>query len=44
MKYELGLEEPDKKRARKSAFNIGAALTLLVAQFPYFLMFLQITL
>ena len=25
MKYELGLEEPDKKRARKSAFNIGAA-------------------
>ena len=25
MKYELGLEEPDKKRARKSAFNIGAS-------------------
>jgi VIT1/CCC1 family predicted Fe2+/Mn2+ transporter len=23
MKYELGLEEPDKNKARKSAFNIG---------------------
>jgi hypothetical protein len=25
MKYELGLEEPDPKRAGKSAFNIGTA-------------------
>jgi VIT1/CCC1 family predicted Fe2+/Mn2+ transporter len=25
MKYELGLEKPDKNRARKSAFNIGFA-------------------
>ncbi len=25
MKYELGLEEPDPKRASKSAFNIGAS-------------------
>ena len=25
MKYELGLEKPDKDRARKSAFNIGLA-------------------
>jgi len=25
MKYELGLEKPDKDRARKSAFNIGFA-------------------
>ena len=23
MKYELGLEEPDKNKAKKSAFNIG---------------------
>jgi len=23
MKYELGLEKPDPKRASKSAFNIG---------------------
>lgn len=25
MKYELGLEKPDPKRARKSAFNIGVS-------------------
>ena len=38
MKYELGLEEPDPKRARKSAFNIGASYIVggLVPLSPYF--------
>lgn len=38
MKFELGLEEPDPKRARRSAFNIG--LSYIVGGFipltPYF--------
>ncbi|WP_121354531.1 VIT1/CCC1 transporter family protein [Flavisolibacter nicotianae] len=38
MKYELGLERPDPKRARKSAFNIGASYVAggLVPLSPYF--------
>jgi len=38
MKYELGLEEPDPKRATKSAFNIGASYIVggLVPLSPYF--------
>jgi VIT1/CCC1 family predicted Fe2+/Mn2+ transporter len=38
MKYELGLEEPDPKRAGKSAFNIGASYIVggLVPLSPYF--------
>lgn len=38
MKYELGLEKPDPKRARKSAFNIGASYVVggLVPLSPYF--------
>lgn len=38
MKYELGLEKPDPKRARKSAFNIGASYIVggLVPLSPYF--------
>ncbi|MGZ3838389.1 MAG: VIT1/CCC1 transporter family protein [Flavisolibacter sp.] len=38
MKYELGLDEPDPKRARKSAFNIGASYVVggLVPLSPYF--------
>lgn len=38
MKYELGLEQPDPKRARKSAFNIGASYVVggLVPLSPYF--------
>jgi VIT1/CCC1 family predicted Fe2+/Mn2+ transporter len=38
MKYELGLERPDEKRARKSAFNIGMSYIIggLVPLFPYF--------
>lgn len=38
MKYELGLDKPDEKRARKSAFNIGASYIVggLVPLMPYF--------
>ncbi len=38
MKYELGLDKPDEKRARKSAFNIGASYIVggLVPLLPYF--------
>lgn len=38
MKYELGLDRPDEKRARKSAFNIGASYIVggFVPLFPYF--------
>jgi predicted membrane protein (TIGR00267 family) len=38
MKYELGLEEPDAKRARKSAMNIGLSYIAggLVPLSPYF--------
>ena len=38
MKFELGLEEPDPKRARKSAFNIGLSYIIggMVPLMPYF--------
>ena len=38
MKYELGLDKPDEKRARKSAFNIGMSYIVggLVPLLPYF--------
>ncbi len=38
MKYELGLECPDPKRARKSAFNIGMSYIVggLIPLSPYF--------
>jgi VIT1/CCC1 family predicted Fe2+/Mn2+ transporter len=38
MKYELGLDKPDEKRARKSAFNIGISYIVggLVPLLPYF--------
>lgn len=38
MRYELGLEEPDPKRATKSAFNIGVSYIVggLVPLVPYF--------
>jgi VIT1/CCC1 family predicted Fe2+/Mn2+ transporter len=38
MKYELGLEKPDPKRARKSAFNIGVSYIVggLIPLSPYF--------
>ena len=38
MKHELGLEEPDPKRARKSAFNIGVSYIVggLIPLMPYF--------
>jgi vacuolar iron transporter family protein len=38
MKYELGLEKPDPKRATKSAFNIGAAYIAggIIPLSPYF--------
>jgi vacuolar iron transporter family protein len=38
MKHELGLNEPDPKRARKSAFNIGVSYIVggLVPLSPYF--------
>jgi len=38
MKYELGLDQPDPKRAHKSAFNIGASYIVggLVPLSPYF--------
>lgn len=39
MRFELGLEQPDAKRAGKSAFNIGAAYIVggLIPLTPYFL-------
>lgn len=38
MKYELGLDKPDEKRAQKSAFNIGMSYIIggMVPLFPYF--------
>jgi vacuolar iron transporter family protein len=38
MKYELGLDKPDPKRAKKSAFNIGLSYVVggLVPLIPYF--------
>lgn len=38
MKYELGLDKPDPKRARKSAFNIGISYVVggIVPLLPYF--------
>jgi len=38
MKYELGLEKPDPKRATKSAFNIGFSYIVggLIPLSPYF--------
>ncbi|MBS1580423.1 MAG: VIT1/CCC1 transporter family protein [Bacteroidetes bacterium] len=38
MKHELGLEKPDPKRARKSAFNIGASYIVggFIPLTPYF--------
>lgn len=38
MRYELGLDKPDEKRARKSAFNIGFSYIVggLVPLTPYF--------
>ncbi len=38
MKYELGLEEPDPKRAAKSAFNIGVSYIAggIIPLSPYF--------
>jgi len=38
MKYELGLDRPDEKRAKKSAFNIGMSYIVggLVPLLPYF--------
>lgn len=40
MKYELGLDKPDAKRARKSAFNIGLSYVVggIVPLAPYFFM------
>jgi VIT1/CCC1 family predicted Fe2+/Mn2+ transporter len=39
MKYELGLDKPDPKRATRSAFNIGVSYVVggLVPLSPYFL-------
>lgn len=38
MRYELGLEKPDPKRARKSAFNIGVSYIVggMIPLSPYF--------
>jgi VIT1/CCC1 family predicted Fe2+/Mn2+ transporter len=38
MKYELGLDKPDPKRARKSAFNIGLSYVVggIIPLSPYF--------
>ncbi len=38
MKYELGLDKPDEKRARKSAFNIGMSYIVggIIPLSPYF--------
>lgn len=40
MKHELGLEKPDPKRARRSAFNIGVSYIVggLIPLSPYFFM------
>jgi predicted membrane protein (TIGR00267 family) len=40
MKYELGLDEPDPKRATKSAFTIGLSYVVggLVPLLPYFIL------
>ena len=45
MKYELGLEKPDPKRARKSAFNIGASYVVggMVPLSPYFFIHTSLT-
>jgi VIT1/CCC1 family predicted Fe2+/Mn2+ transporter len=45
MKYELGLDKPDPRRARKSAFNIGASYIAggLVPLSPYFFVHNPIT-
>ena len=45
MRYELGLEKPDPKRARKSAFNIGASYIVggLVPLSPYFFIHTPLT-
>ena len=40
MKYELGLDKPDPKRATKSALNIGLAYTLPGALSHYLHIFL----
>jgi VIT1/CCC1 family predicted Fe2+/Mn2+ transporter len=39
MKHELGLDRPDEKRARKSAFNIGLSYIVggIVPLIPYFI-------
>ena len=39
MKHELGLDKPDEKRARKSAFNIGFSYIIggIVPLIPYFI-------
>lgn len=39
MKFELGLEKPDPKRATKSALNIGVSYAIggIIPLFPYFL-------
>jgi predicted membrane protein (TIGR00267 family) len=38
MKYELGLEKPDPKRATRSAFNIGLSYVVggFIPLIPYF--------
>jgi len=38
MKYELGLDKPDERRARKSAFNIGVSYIIggIIPLSPYF--------
>jgi len=38
MKYELGLDKPDPRRARKSAFNIGLSYIVggIIPLSPYF--------
>ena len=40
MKYELGLEKPDPKRATKSALNIGLSYIAggIIPLSPYFLL------
>ena len=45
MKHELGLEKPDPKRARKSAFNIGVSYIVggLIPLIPYFFVDTAIT-
>lgn len=45
MKYELGLDKPDPRRARKSAFNIGISYVVggLIPLTPYFFVHSAIT-